>query len=299
LKVNPESMNLQPIQSVPKLPARPTDAHKGHFGTALIIAGSRGMGGAAALAGKAALRSGAGLVRVACPQGISATVAGFEMSYTTMPLPEDPEGRLSSQALGRILDAVQACDVVALGPGLGTSHGLQTIIETLIQDSSLKLVLDADGLNNLSRISQWPMKVRAQLILTPHPGEMKRLWASAFRTSLPNDRSGQASQLAQASQSIVTLKGAQTVVTDGHSLYINQTGNPGMATGGSGDVLTGIIAALIGQGQNALDAAILGTHIHGLAGDLAGQIVGQIALCAPDIIDSLPKAWLSHEKQPL
>ena len=257
------------------------------------------MSGAAALAGKAALRSGAGLVRVACPQGISATVAGFEMAYTTMPLPEDPQGRLSQQALGSILDAVQTCDVVALGPGLGTSHGLQSIIETLIQDRSLKLVLDADGLNNLSRISQWPKKVQARLILTPHPGEMKRLWASVFRASLPKDRTDQASQLAQASQSTVTLKGAQTVVTDGQSYYINQTGNPGMATGGSGDVLTGIIAALIGQGQNPLNAAILGTHIHGLAGDLARQIVGQTALTATDIIDSLPKAWLSHEKQSL
>jgi len=292
-------MSLRIIQSVPALPPRAADAHKGHFGTVLVIAGSQGMGGAAGLAGKAALRSGAGVVRVACPQCISATVAGFEMAYTTLLLPEDPQGRLSAQALGGILDAVETCDVVALGPGLGTSHGLQTIIETLIQDSSLKLVLDADGLNNLSRINQWPKKVQAQLSLTPHPGEMKRLWPSVFRSPQPQDRTEQASQLAQASQSTVTLKGAQTVVTDGHSLYINQTGNPGMATGGSGDVLTGIIAALIGHGQSPLDAAILGTHIHGLAGDLAGQRVGQTALCAPDIIDSLPKAWLSHEKQPL
>jgi ADP-dependent NAD(P)H-hydrate dehydratase len=292
-------MSLRIIQSVPILTPRAHDAHKGHFGTVLIIAGSGGMAGAAALAGKAALRSGAGLVRVACPQGISATVAGFEPAYTTVSLPEDPQGRISEQALGCILDAVQACDVVALGPGLGTSHALQTLIEALIQDRSLKLVLDADGLNNLSRISQWPQKTQAQLTLTPHPGEMTRVWASVFRSPLPQDRTDQAVELAKASQTTVTLKGAQTVVTDGHSLYINQTGNPGMATGGSGDVLTGIIAALIGQGQNALDAAILGTHIHGLAGDLAGQIVGQIALCAPDIIDSLPKAWLSHEKQPL
>ncbi len=292
-------MSLRIIQSVPTLPPRADDAHKGDFGTVLIIAGSQGMGGAAALAGQAALRSGAGLVRVACPKGISATVAGFEPAYTTIPLPEDPQGRISEQALGGILDAVQACDVVAMGPGLGTSHALQTLIETLIQDRSLKLVLDAVVLNNLCRISQWPHRVQAQLTVTPHPGEMKRLWASVFRSPLAQDRADQGAQLAQASQSIVTLKGAQTVVTDGESVYINQTGNPGMATGGSGDVLTGVIAALIGQGQSPLDAAILGTHIHGLAGDLATQLVGQISLCAPDIIDSLPKAWLSHEKQPL
>ncbi|MCP4451135.1 MAG: NAD(P)H-hydrate dehydratase [Planctomycetes bacterium] len=287
------------IQSVPTLPPRADDAHKGHFGTVLIIAGSRGMGGAAALAGKAALRSGAGLVRVACPQSISETVAGFEPAYTTTALPEDPQGRISDQALACILDAVQTCDVIAVGPGLGTSHALQTLIETLIRDSSLKLVLDADGLNNLSRVSQWPRKVRAKLTLTPHAGEMTRLWASAFRSPLAQDRNERAAQLAKASQSIVTLKGAQTVVTDGESVYINQTGNPGMATGGSGDVLTGMIAALIGQGQCPLDATILGTYVHGLAGDLAARDMGRIALTAPDIIDSLPKAWLSHEKQPL
>ncbi len=292
-------MSLRIIQSVPTLPPRAEGAHKGDFGTILIIAGSRGMGGAAALAGKAALRSGAGLVRVACPRGISTTVAGFEPAYITMPLPEDPQGRISEQALGSILDAVQACDVVAMGPGLGTSHALQAIIEALIQDRTLKLVLDADGLNNLSKISQWSQRVRAQLTVTPHPGEMKRLWASVFRSPLAQDRRDQAAQLARASQSIVTLKGAHTVVTDGQSLYINKTGNAGMATGGSGDVLTGIVTALMGQGQSPLEAAVLGTHIHGLAGDLATQLVGQIALCASDIIDSLPRAWLSHEKQSL
>ncbi len=292
-------MSLHAIQSIPFLPARAIDSHKGCFGTVLVIAGSLGMSGAAALAGKAAIRSGAGLVRVACPQGICPTVAGFEPAYTTIALPEDSQGRLSKQALGGLLDAVEACDVVAVGPGLGTSHALQTIIENLIQDSSIKLVLDADGLNNLSKIRQWHNKVKAQLILTPHPGEMKRVWASVIRDPMVQERTDQASQIALRSQSTVVLKGAQTVVTDGQSVYLNTTGNPGMATGGSGDVLTGMIAAIMGQGLNALDAAVLGTYIHGLAGDLAAQKMGQIALCASDIIDSLPKAWLSHEKQSL
>ncbi len=292
-------MSLHAIQSIPFLPARDMDSHKGCFGTVLVIAGSQGMSGAAALAGKAAIRSGAGLVRVACPQGISPIVAGFEPAYTTIGLPEDSQGRLSKQALGGLLDAVAACDVVALGPGLGTSHALQSIIENLIRDPSIKLVLDADGLNNLARISQWHKNIRAQLILTPHPGEMKRIWGSVFRRALAQDRTDQASQIAIATQSTVVLKGAQTVVTDGRSVYVNTTGNPGMATGGSGDVLTGLIAAVIGQGLNALDAAVLGTYVHGLAGDLAAQAVGQIALSATDIIDSLPKAWLSHEKQSL
>lgn len=292
-------MTLQQVHTIPTLCPRASDAHKGLFGTVLVIAGSQGMAGAAALTGKAALRCGAGLVRVACPQGILAHVAGFEPAYTTLPLTQDPLGQISQEALGHILDAIETCDVVAMGPGLGQSRGLRIIVEALVQRPSVNLVLDADGLNNLCKRGQWAQKVKAQLVLTPHPGEMKRLWSSVFRSPLPQDRTEQASQLAQATESTVVLKGAQTVVTDGRSFYVNQTGNPGMATGGSGDVLTGMIAALIGQGQGTLDAAILGTYIHGLAGDLAAQQLGQVALIASDIIDNLPKAWLSHEKQPL
>ena len=247
------------------------DAHKGDFGRVCIIGGCLGMSGAAALAGRAALRAGVGLVRVAVPKSILPIVASIEPSFTTIPLPEDSAGRISEKAINTILDAAEEHDCLAFGPGIDTSSALRTVLENLIKQENLKLVIDADGLNNLSKTKDWPAKLKANLILTPHPGEMKRLWASLFREQLPNDRQKQAVQLAQKTKTTVALKGAGTVVTDGKKVYINKTGNPGMATAGSGDVLTGVITALIGQGTNSFDAAVLGVYIHGLAGDIAAK----------------------------
>jgi NAD(P)H-hydrate epimerase len=155
------------------------------------------------------------------------------------------------------------------------------------------LVIDGDGLNNLSKIKNWPAKLKANLILTPHPGEMKRLWQATFREKLPPDRQEQAAQLAQHSKTIVVLKGAGTVVTDGQKVYINKTGNPGMATAGSGDVLTGVITALMGQGLTNFDAAVLGVYIHGLAADIAAKKTGQTSLIATDIIQALGDAFMT------
>jgi NAD(P)H-hydrate epimerase len=155
----------------------------------------------------------------------------------------------------------------------------------------LRLLIDADGLNNLSKIKNWPGKLKAELILTPHPGEMKRLWAGLFREQLPHDRQDQAGKLAQQTKTIVALKGAGTVVTDGQKVYINKTGNPGMATAASGDVLTGVITALIGQGLSNFDAVVLGVYVHGLAGDIAAEKFGRVSLIATDIIESLPEAF--------
>ena len=142
-----------------------------------------------------------------------------------------------------------------------------------------------------SRIKDWPAVSRAKLILTPHPGEMKRLWSGLFRTTLPSDRQSQAAQLANKTGTIVVLKGKGTIVTDGKKLYVNKTGNPGMATGGTGDVLTGIITALAGQGLSNFDAATLGVYVHGLAGDIAAKKFGQISLIATDVIESLGEAF--------
>jgi len=150
-------------------------------------------------------------------------------------------------------------------------------------------------LNNLSGIKDWPTKLKADLILTPHPGEMKRLWASLFREQMSPDRQDQAGELAQRTKTIVALKGAGTVVTNGQKVYINKTGNPGMATAGSGDVLTGVITALIGQGLSNFDAAVLGVYIHGLAGDIAAEKTGQVSLMTTDIIESLPKVFLENK----
>ena len=283
---------MQTIENIPKLKPRASDAHKGDFGRVAIIAGSLGMSGAAALAGRAALRAGAGLVRVAVPKSILPIVAAIEPSFTTILLPEDSAGRISAKAINTIVDIVGENDCLAFGPGVGISGALGSIAETLIEQQQLKLVIDADGLNNLSKIKDWPEKLKAQVILTPHPGEIKRLWSPLFREPLPRDRQQQAIQLAERTGTIVVLKGEGTVVTDGKKVYINKTGNPGMATAGSGDVLTGAIAALMGQGLDNFDATVLGVYIHGLAGDIAAEKVGRTSLIATDIAQALSDAFM-------
>ena len=281
------------ITDIPKLKPRPNDAHKGDFGKVCIIAGSTGFSGAAAIAGRSALRSGAGLVTVATAKTILPTVAAIEPSYTTIPLPEDKQGRISEKAIRQIKKAIQQNDIFAIGPGIGISSQLRLITKTLIEQK-LRLVIDADGLNNLAKIKNWPQKLKADLILTPHPGEMKRLYAALFREPLPRDRTEQATRLAEHTKTVVVLKGAGTVVTDGQKTYINKTGNPGMATAGAGDVLTGIIAALMGQDLNHFDAAVLAVHIHGLAGDIAAEKLGPISLIATDIIQALCDAFKKY-----
>lgn len=286
-----DESKMEVVSQVPKLPPRPVEGHKGTFGRVLVVAGSIGMTGAAALVGRAALRAGAGLVRVATARSALPIVASIEPSYTTLPLPEDAAGRISSKAVNAILNAAQENDIVAIGPGMGQSTGLRAVVETLIQQEGLRLLVDGDGLNNLSKLSGWPKKRKADLVLTPHPGEMKRLWSSLFREDMPKDRQQTATQMAQITQAVVALKGAGTVVTDDRHIYVNTTGNPGMGTAGAGDVLTGIISALMGQGLSNLDATILGVYVHGLAGDIAAARLGQVSLIATDIIDALPDAF--------
>jgi NAD(P)H-hydrate epimerase len=283
---------METISRIPKLKPRAVDSHKGDFGKVCIIAGSVGMSGAAALAGRAALRCGAGLVRVATPRSVLPVVASIEPSFTTIALAEDSIGRISDKAINTILDAVGDNDVLAFGPGVGVSGGLQSVLMALLEQEGLRLIIDADGLNNLARMKDWPVKLKAELILTPHPGEMKRICSGVFREEMPGERQDQAAQLAQQTKTIVALKGAGTVVTDGGKVYVNQTGNPGMATAGSGDILTGAITALAGQGLNNFDATVLGVYIHGLAGDIAAEKMGQVSLMTTDIIDSLPDAFM-------
>jgi len=285
---------MQITNSIPKLKPRAVNAHKGDFGKVCIVAGSVGMGGAAALAGRAALRAGAGLVRVAVPKTVLPVVASIEPSFTTIGLAEDSVGRISAKAINTILNTVSENDALAFGPGIGVSGALRSVLEALIKQERLRLVIDADGLNNLSKIKNWPDKLKANVVLTPHPGEMEKLWKGLFRGQLPPDRRDQAAQLAQRSGTIVVLKGAGTVVTDGQKVYINKTGNPGMATSASGDVLTGVIAALIGQGLSNFDAAVLAVYIHGLAGDIAAERIGQVSLIATDIIQALGDAFMKR-----
>jgi len=290
-------MFMQKITAIPKLNPRPADGHKGLFGKILIGGGSVGFSGAPALAGGAALRSGAGLVRVAVPEPILPVVASLEPCYTTIPLAADVDGRIASEAAGVVLRQAGQNDVTAFGPGAGLAPGVSDVLGELMQMDNLRLVVDADGLNTLAGLGKsWVQKKKASMILTPHPGEMARLWKSLFRTAMPACRTEQAVAVADVTSSIVVLKGAGTVVTDGKQVYINTTGNPGMATAGAGDVLTGVIAALAGQGLNDFDAAVLGVYLHGLAGDIAVQDIGQVSLIATDLIEGLPKAFLKTER---
>jgi ADP-dependent NAD(P)H-hydrate dehydratase len=282
---------MRTVTKIPRLKPRAADAHKGDFGKVCIIAGSIGMSGAAALAGKAALRAGAGLVRVATPKSVLPIVASIEPSFTTIPLPEDNSGKIVASAINTILNLIPDNDCLAFGPGLGITQGVSSVLQRLLEQKGLCLVIDADGLNNLSKINDWPSQTKANIILTPHPGEMKRLWTGLFRTPLPTDRKEQASQLANKTKSIIVLKGYNTIVCDGEKLFVNKTGNPGMATGGTGDVLTGIITALAGQGLSNFDAAVLGVYVHGLAGDIAAKKMGQVSLIATDVIESLGEAF--------
>ena len=283
---------MQKITDLPKLAERRLDSHKTMFGKILVIAGSYGMTGAAALTAKSALRSGAGTVTIATPASCLPIIAAAEPCCMTVPLAETKSGKICSKAANQILSAAMACDVVAFGPGVSTSTGLQTIADTLITQKDMRIVIDADGLNNLAKNTGWTQRKQASVVLTPHPGEMKRLWQSLIRDTLPTDKTQQAITLAQKTSCVVALKGAGTVVTDGEKIYVNTTGNPGMSTAGSGDVLTGVIAALMGQDMTNLDAAVLGVYLHGLAGDMATEPSGRISLIATDIVDHLPSAFI-------
>ncbi len=283
-------MALERVTELPELPARKTDSHKGSFGRALIIAGSRGMSGAACLSGLGALRGGAGLVFVAVPRGIVSIVAGREPSYLTIPLPEDEAGRLDASATESLRNEVTQPDVIAIGPGCGQSQAVTDIVTWLYRDIEKPLVVDADGLNALATLDALPTAAGPR-ILTPHPGEFARLTGTDIKT-VQQAREEMAAEFAATHGCVVLLKGAGTIITDGRRIAVNSTGNSGMATGGSGDVLTGLIAALLAQGLPAFEAAQLAAHLHGLAGDLAAAELSEPGLIASDLPRYLPAAWL-------
>ncbi len=277
---------------LPCLPPREANSHKGRFGLALIVGASRGMTGAAALAGMAALRGGAGLVRVAVPEECLETVAACEPCYMTVPLACDRRGRIALDALPEILHHAEQATVMAVGPGLGRSLGLDAVVRQLYEALTLPLVLDADGLNALAARLDRAGRPSGPRVLTPHPGEFERLFGIKPRTE--QQRIEAAAAFASRLGCVVVLKGHQTVISDGHRTAVNTTGNPGMATGGSGDVLTGLIASLIGQGLESFEAAHLGVFLHGLAGDIAAESLGQESLIARDLVERLPAAFAQY-----
>jgi NAD(P)H-hydrate epimerase len=283
------SATLEMVSTLPRLSPRAADSNKGQFGRVLVVAGSRGMSGAAILCGSAALRGGAGLVRVAVPREILPIVAAGNPCYMTGPLPQDEDGRLDPTSAKELLEVTGDQDVVAAGPGLGRSRGMLGLLATLLERFPGPMVLDADGLNALAQDTKRLRRRAAPLVVTPHPGEFGRLLGIDTK-EVQARRRDLAAAFARDHGLVVLLKGHRTVVTDGRRFYENTTGNPGMATAGSGDVLTGLIAALLGQGLEAFAAAQLGAYTHGLAGDLAKADHGEVGLIASDILERLPRA---------
>jgi len=276
---------------------RKMDAHKGSYGHVLILAGSVGKTGAAAMAAQCALRSGAGLVTVATPKSALPVVAAFGMEFMTEPLPETEEGAASVRALesGRIDRLAEGKSVLAVGPGLGGAAETAELVREVVNRSALPVVLDADGLNAFAGRIQELQTAKRVRVLTPHPGEMARL--SGLKTAdIQMRRVEVARDFAMRYQVYLVLKGARTLVAspDG-AVTVNPTGNPGMATGGTGDCLTGIIAGLLAQfpARPVRDVVAAAVYLHGLAGDVAAQRMGEASMVAGDLVDAVPEAWLS------
>jgi ADP-dependent NAD(P)H-hydrate dehydratase len=287
------SPDVKEISALPVLAPRRRDANKGDFGRVLVVAGSRGMTGAAILCASAALRGGAGLVRVAVAEGLLPLVAVGNPCYMTVGLPQDPHGRLGNEGKAELVRLVSESTVAVLGPGLGRSPDLARLLVAVLKETTTPLVLDADALNNLADHAADLGRRAGPVVLTPHPGEFGRLVGHSA-AEVQADRRAQALAFARQAQVVLVLKGQGTLVTDGTRLYINGTGNPGMATGGTGDVLGGLIGALLAQHLEPFAAAQLGVHLHGLAGDLAAARLGEVSLIASDLLDSLPLAFRAH-----
>jgi len=278
------------LDDLPPVPPRAPDSHKGTFGRVLIVAGSRGMSGAACLSGLGALRGGAGLVDLASPVSIQPVIAGFEPSWLTCGLPEDADGRLDLAAFPLIAARWESVSSVAIGPGWGLTEKTRRLARMIVEQCPKPMVVDADGLTALVDQAEAWKKSPAPRIVTPHPGEFARM-RGVDTKAIQADRVAHATGFAKEHGVIVVLKGHGSVVTDGDRVVINSTGNPGMATGGTGDVLTGLTGALLAQKMPPFDAARLAVYLHGLAGDLAAAELSQPGLIASDLPRFLGPAW--------
>lgn len=277
---NMKSLNHETVLSI--LPDRAQDAHKGDFGRILLLCGARGYTGAAYLAAMGALRCGAGLVFLGVPESIYAIEAVKLNEAIVFPLP-DEDGGLSAAAVPEIMERLPKMDAVLVGPGLGQRTGTLEVVKAVLECAECPVVLDADGINLIASHKDIVRKRTAPTILTPHAGEFARLGGRM------EDRKAAAEQMATDLHCIMLLKGHNTVITDGCTTYINSTGNPGMAVGGSGDVLAGMIAALGGQGIEPLQAAACGAWLHGAAGDICAAEIGQYGMLPSDMVSVLPR----------
>lgn len=273
------------------LPARRLSSHKGTFGHAGIIAGSVGKTGAAAMAAKAALRVGTGLVTVAVPAGVNDVLEAKLLEAMTMPMPDTKARTFARAGLDRLQAFIAARTAVAIGPGLSTHPETVELVQALVRQLDRPAVLDADALNALAGRATLLTECKVPPILTPHPGEMARLETDATAQSVNADRLGTATRFARERGVFLILKGARTVIAgpDGRAA-ICPTGNPGMATAGTGDVLTGMTVGFLAQGLSTWEAACAATYLHGLAGDLAAAAMGQTGLIAGDVIEQIPHA---------
>lgn len=263
-------------------PQRKMDTHKGDYGRVLMICGSEGFSGAPSLAARAALRCGSGLIEVAVPRCIYPIVASRLEAPMVFPVPDDGQGNISLQALPVLLAKLSRCDACLIGPGLGQSHQLEELVQALVREAKVPVVLDADGLNLISRHMDVLRRNGPAIVLTPHEGEYRRL-----TNDLETDRLSGAAALAKRTGTVVLRKGHETVISDGKKCYVNRTGNPGMATGGSGDVLAGILVSILGRGVPALEAAAAAAWLHGTAGDLCARELGQTAMSPVDLTECL------------
>jgi len=265
------------------LPDRKTDAHKGDFGRILLLCGSKGYTGAAYLAAMGALRCGAGLVFLGVPERIYAIEAMKLNEAIVFPLP-DTDGKLSATAVPEILARLERMDAVLIGPGLGQSEGTFAAVKAVLENARCPVVLDADGINLIASHKDIVRGRTAPTVLTPHVGEFARLGGNCN-----TERVTAAQEMAKNLSCTVLLKGHSTIITDGTTTYINPTGNPGMAVGGSGDVLAGMITALIGQGIDLLRSAACGAWLHGAAGDICAAELGQYGMLPTDMLNVLPR----------
>jgi NAD(P)H-hydrate epimerase len=279
------SEGLKRIAELPPLPERPAVGHKGMFGRVLIVGGNDGMIGAPAFAGAAALRMGAGLVQLAVPRSALAAALSITPECIGIGL-----GKVSAK--DDLLKAADLADAVVIGPGLGRTPEAEARLVRLVRLEK-PMVIDADGLNILAAMKKWPAFFKARAVLTPHPGEMKRLAKLIGRENVPSDDEGRtdiAAALATTVGQVVVLKGNRTVVTDGRRAYLNQTGDSTLSKAGTGDVLSGMLATLLAQGMERFEAATLGVHLHGMAGEIAGQRFGRRSALAREVIDAIGEA---------
>ncbi len=270
------------MTTLPQLPPRPVDGHKGDFGRVLVVAGSRGMIGAAELCSRAVLKTGSGLVLAVTPEECYPILAAKLTCGMTMPAPQTPTGGFALGAWRQIAETAEGFDVIALGPGFGRHPSTQALAVRLIEEIDRPMVIDADALFAIA--TELGHLNLAGAIITPHHGEMARLTGKTT-AEVQESREVIASKVAKVTGAVVVLKGHGTVIADGSRVAINPTGNPGMATAGAGDVLTGMIAALVGQKMELFDAARLGAYRHGRAGDIAAARIGQLSVTAADILD--------------